>query len=63
MILLTKMKKIMIMNDEVKKERVSEKYPFGGITDGTYVCGRCGESVTGCALCAGELVSFSTGKK
>jgi len=50
------------MNDEMKKEHVPEKYPFGGITDGTYVCGRCGESVTGCALCAGELVSLVKAK-
>lgn len=40
-----------------KHETVPEVYPFGSITDGDWVCGRCRESITGCALCAGEIRS------
>ena len=36
--------------------------PYGSATDGVYVCARCGESMTGCALCSGlgiELVTIT----
>jgi hypothetical protein len=45
------------LHDSPEKERVPELYPFGSITDGDWVCGRCGETITGCAICAGEIVS------
>ncbi len=35
---------------------VPDKHPFGSVTDGDWVCGRCREAITGCALCAGEVV-------
>jgi hypothetical protein len=41
-----------------KTEIVPVAHPYGGITDGTWVCSRCGESITGCMLCAGEAVSL-----
>lgn len=44
------------MSDEQKQvDRVPEYPPFGSITDGEWICARCGESRTGCALCAGEI--------
>jgi len=33
-------------------------YPFGSITDGSCVCSRCGQTLTGCYLCAGEVMSL-----
>lgn len=40
------------------KNTVPEKYPFGGITDGNWVCSRCGEPKTGCELCAGMNINL-----
>lgn len=38
--------------------------PYGGITDGEWICGRCKEERVGCALCAGmevNLVPYNRG--
>jgi hypothetical protein len=37
---------------------VPERPPYGSITDGSYVCSRCGEAITGCFLCAGEPIAL-----
>lgn len=41
-----------------EKDRVPNKHPFGSPTDDEHVCSRCRAHSTGCALCAGELVSL-----
>jgi hypothetical protein len=46
----------MITDDIRKLEFVPVEPPFGGVTDGAWVCARCRETVTGCALCAGMAV-------
>lgn len=43
-------------NTKPEPPRVPTTYPYGSITDGTRVCIRCLEPVTGCALCAGEYI-------
>lgn len=37
-----------------ERDTVPTRPPYGGPTDGDHVCGRCRESRTGCAICAGE---------
>lgn len=47
---------IALDSEKPKRELVPLTYPYGSITDGDWVCGRCNESKTGCGLCAGEPV-------
>jgi hypothetical protein len=42
-----------------EKGVVPQSYPYGSITDGDWLCTRCLEPITGCALCAGEAVSVT----
>lgn len=42
--------------DDRKRELVPTSPPFGSITDADWKCGRCGDNLTGCALCAGEPI-------
>ena len=39
---------------EKDENLVPEIPPYGGVTDGSVMCGRCREWITGCAMCAGE---------
>jgi len=50
------------MIEKKEPDRVPERYPYGSITDGDWVCGRCGETITGCILCAGEVVNVVRAK-
>jgi len=44
------------------EDRVPTTAPYGGITDGSVYCTRCGEERTGCSMCAGELRSLKAGR-
>lgn len=39
---------------EMPDDIVPMRHPYGSITDGDWMCGRCGGTITGCSLCAGE---------
>lgn len=47
----------MIVFEDKKQntDRVPQTHTYGSVTDGEWVCGRCGDFLTGCALCAGEV--------
>lgn len=41
------------MTNNEENKYVPEEPPYGSITDLDYCCGRCGNQLTGCSLCAG----------
>ena len=45
-----------LMSNE-NEDTVPFEKPYGGITDGEWVCTRCNEPRVGCALCQGMKVS------
>lgn len=50
---------IILNNGKATKEEllVPLDPPYGSITDGDWICTRCGEPKVGCYLCAGMTIS------